>query len=458
MKKILFSLGMLVCVVGSNITPIFAQWSVVGKQGLSDGGTSFNRLAIDRNNIPYIAYVDLASNGKITVKSYDGTNWTTVGAQAFSASKVKDVCIAMSSNNTPFVAYSDLSYGHKAVVQRFDGNNWQLVGVPGFSAGRADYLSFAIDVHDVPYVAFSDAGNDKKLTVMKYNGTDWVTVGHAAISWGEAIAVNMAVDKVGIPYVIFKDLGNNSLTRVMKYADNAWAQVGVAGLGYGIHADQSAIAIDAMDIPYVTYATENAREARLLKYENNHWGIAGTPGFATGAVQQPLLATTKNGDVYMAYTDAGLDGELQLLQYTNGGLSTINITGAVNKGDYPSIAIDNNGDPYISFRDYSNGPDAKATLLQYNISRTTNLAETSNNNKLNIYPNPANKFLTINSTDHINEIVVYDVTGKFVINKTTTKQSKLVTIDITALPNGMYLLKAASGDNNVVLTSSFQKQ
>jgi len=49
------------------------DWSVVGSFGFSAGGVYYHTaLAIDKNNIPYVAYTDMANGRKATVMKFDG--------------------------------------------------------------------------------------------------------------------------------------------------------------------------------------------------------------------------------------------------------------------------------------------------------------------------------------------------------------------------------------------------
>jgi hypothetical protein len=83
-------------------------------------------------------------------------------------------------NNIPYVAYEDLAFSdRKVTVMKFNSgtNAWEAVGSPGFSSGGIyDRTSLSI-YNGTPYVAYTDGANGFKATVMKFNGTDWVPVG-----------------------------------------------------------------------------------------------------------------------------------------------------------------------------------------------------------------------------------------------------------------------------------------
>jgi hypothetical protein len=56
-----------------------------------------------------------------------------------------------------------------------------------------------------------------------------------------------------------------------------------------------------------------------------------------------------------------------------------------------------------------------------------------------VYPNPATSEITI-TANNINSVQVMNMLGQVVYNKAYVQQKKL-TIDISALPTGMYFIK-----------------
>lgn len=74
-----------------------------------------------------------------------------------------------------------------------------------------------------------------------------------------------------------------------------------------------------------------------------------------------------------------------------------------------------------------------------------NIDETDLNTSINIYPNPANGFLTISSESQIENIEIYDLQGRTVlVNQIYSNQSE---IQIGNLKSGSYFIKIHSGNN-----------
>ena len=82
--------------------------------------------------------------------SYVGNAWTPLGPDdasepGFSSSNAAYTVIAVDGNDVPYVAYRDYANSAKARVQKFDGANWSVVGSAGFSASTANNTEIAID-------------------------------------------------------------------------------------------------------------------------------------------------------------------------------------------------------------------------------------------------------------------------------------------------------------------------
>jgi plastocyanin len=75
-------------------------------------------------------------------------------------------------------------------------------------------------------------------------------------------------------------------------------------------------------------------------------------------------------------------------------------------------------------------------------------------NNFTFYPNPVTNIVTLNNTDIISNVAVYDVTGRQVF--TANSNTATVKVYMDNYPAGTYVVKAATG--NVVKTISVIKQ
>jgi hypothetical protein len=66
---------------------------------------------------------------------------------------------------------------------------------------------------------------------------------------------------------------------------------------------------------------------------------------------------------------------------------------------------------------------------------------------MTIYPNPASNYITIASTTHIEEIIVYNSAGQVVL-RSNTNQSNKNQLDISNLKGGLYEIVLRSTTNS----------
>jgi hypothetical protein len=72
------------------------------------------------------------------------------------------------------------------------------------------------------------------------------------------------------------------------------------------------------------------------------------------------------------------------------------------------------------------------------INSTTGLSEPVNTNRFSFFPNPVNRFLTIESTPGETELSIYDLPGKKLFS-TVLRESK-TTVDLSFLSRGIYMI------------------
>ncbi len=64
----------------------------------------------------------------------------------------------------------------------------------------------------------------------------------------------------------------------------------------------------------------------------------------------------------------------------------------------------------------------------------------------NVYPNPSNGIVTINSNQDIANVNIYDITGKAVHNQEYTNKLNQTEIDLSAINNGIYFIAVQSSN------------
>ena len=278
---------------------------------------------------------------------FDGTDWVNdTGCIAFSDGVVGRISLAIDNSNKIYVAYQDMANDGNITVKKYNGaDSWDTIGNAGFSNGTADYVSIEFDKDNTPYVSYKDSS--LKITVMKYNSIKavWEDVGSASFSTGEVYYPFLAIDNSGTPYVAYEDAANASKATVMRYNSltNSWDAVGSVGFSAN-SVNYSDIKINNAGIPYVAYRdANNSNKATVMKYDGSSWVAVGNTGFSAGEVNYTTIGIDQNGTSYIVYKDAYYGNKATVM--TTLGTGYIDVEQFENNTSVTTItAIDVDGD------------------------------------------------------------------------------------------------------------------
>lgn len=114
----------------------------------------------------------------------------------------------------------------------------------------------------------------------------------------------------------------------------------------------------------------------------------------------------------------------------------------------PSLALGtkiyNRGHIYFDY----NAPVATNKTVN-TIVLAAGINELKSNDIINLYPNPTKSGVTINSSENLKSVQVYNITGALLINVSDIN-SKTITIDLQQFAKGLYFVKTETKDNKVV--------
>lgn len=424
---------------------LYAQWTLAGTQGFSDGSVTYNTSAAFYNNNVYVAFQDAAHGNAASVMKYNGINWSYIGNAGFSNNDIGIISLAISNTGIPYVVYSDAVSG-QATVKKYAGASWQLVGSAQFTPGSAYNPSIAIDNAGTPYVAFSDYNSNLKLSVMKYDGSGWVYVGPAGFSTGIAGTPSIKISAGGAVFVAYQNGAANAPASLVSFNGSSWAWVGGASLP-GSAGTSPQLMLSSNGTPYVGLADNVYSIPKLWTFQNNIWTEIGAGGFSgiSGAFY-PKFSLAVNDTPYIAFLNNNLsDHNVSVVKYngTNWGYvgsQTVSdgYFGTGNDGITSlSVINDNMGRPYVIYSDYSGSYNGKITA-KVSVPANNTSAPYIHKRSLGIYPNPANDQLTVSCENCYGATAeIHDLSGRLWYNYPLRPDH---VIDIHKLPQGVYML------------------
>lgn len=427
------------------------QWSVVGSRGFTNSVADYSRIAVDKNNSPYIVFKDQANYAKASLMKFDGTNWTYIGSAAFSdsASYVNETVVAFNSANQPYVGFYEAGGSGKGTLMKFNGTNWTPVGSKEFTPAAATYISIAIDNHDTPYMAFRDFSTYHGASVMKFDGSAWVNVGPPGFTGSGpgqgALYVDLKI-KDDTLYMAFLDEGQNWKASLMKFNGTDWVYVGNRGFSAG-DANNTTLAFDTSGVPYVAYTDgANGGRASVMKFDGSSWMYVGSPGLTPGGAGDVKLAIDKNNTLYLAFTDYEKNRKASLMKFDGNSWEYVGNPGfSASEVMNTSLALDNNGIPYVGYQD-SSAVYFYGTVMKYesNVAVKETMETTLSN--LNINPNPTTGIVKIvyNANNETNvHLQVTQANGQLVYSRELSNAygSLVEEIDLTPYKKGVFFIR-----------------
>jgi hypothetical protein len=194
------------------------------------------------------------------------------------------------------------------------------------------------------------------------------------------------------------------------------------------------------------------REASL--YTNNGAGVfslvTGTPFFGGNAGTVDFFDADNDGDQDVLISGyENTEGNRFTRLYSNNGSGVFTektsetITG-INNADIAIGDVDGNGTKDIIIVGYST---TRIAEMYTNSGAILNVEKAVTSENLNIYPNPTNGLLNMNSrNNNVKKAQLFDITGRMVKDINVNSS----TIDITSFPSGIYMLKLDFKSSSII--------
>ncbi len=321
----------------------------------------------------------------------------------------------------------------EAYLNNFSEYQFDNIIIPSNSQNQ-DYLMLKLDSNGTPIYGknfYEDLPNDQSsgwLSDVKYNGSDFIVYG----VFGKNSITNTyyGFDGQLHPTPADSSIANNFIAKVSKDGDVQWETPTFSNT-----YNYAKIGLDIASNIYI-YGYWRDR----IKIKDKDYITAPNKLFTS------ILKLDTNGDSkYVKETSSISSSDVNIndLTFTNLDISPLPNGKIVIAGNTASNSI-LNGDI-----NNLNGDNYYIAVLEEEVL-TTN--EVDKNNTLKIYPNPTSDFINIVTKEKINNIEIYDSTGRKIISELNSNNR----IDVRKLINGVYYIRVTTDKNN--LTSKFIKK
>ena len=172
-------------------------------------------------------------------------------------------------------------------------------------------------------------------TLNSYQATlNWEVVSNAEFSEEQISYTDLEVDG-DTPYVVYTNKNDNRLV-VQKLEDNQWVSVGtpeVDARGFTFNTD---IELSG-GVPYVANIDDTTRKTAVIKFEGGSWTAVGDVGFSAGRPEYIDLEIDDNGTPYLLYKDIRQGGKAVLKKFVDGAWITVGPEEGFSEGEITSV-------------------------------------------------------------------------------------------------------------------------
>lgn len=299
----------------------------------------FTSIAVDKDANPHIAYHDGRNYLKYATKS-DGA-WETEIVD--SQNIVYDRSIALDAQGNPHIIYCANSCAGEAITcikyAVRSGDSWQVELVESNCGGNQNLLpSIAVDAQGHPHVVYYYQRTTDLRYAVKTGGV-W------EIEFADETADNVgsnccvALDSGGNPHVSYWNTTQNHVAYATK-SGGVWEHEVLtnAGLSGGLHGHRTSIALDRNDNPHIAYGRYPEDLAYAVKGTGGGWNfeVVDSDG-KVGAY--PSLAFDPQGNPCISYLQYTSGYDLKCATKKDGVWEIETVDPWGNRGEYCSMAI-----------------------------------------------------------------------------------------------------------------------
>lgn len=239
-----------------------------------------------------------------------------------------------------FTGISFASLNSEWIIQELDVGD-RVNHYPG------EYSSLAIDNLGRPHISYLD--NDTIKYAHQVNDNWVIEVIDDVIATGQT---SIAIDSRNYPHVIYGYYSTTQGDTFLRYAywnGSNWLKEDVSIIDPLRKYGHKSLALDVNNNPHIAYVSNYYLDFRYAYKGSNGWEIVvpnGNPGSAEAHCNYPSIAIDNNNNPYISYY--GYNRGLRLATYSNGALVIENVD---SEGDWciSSLAFDSLNRPHISY-------------------------------------------------------------------------------------------------------------
>jgi hypothetical protein len=222
--------------------------------------------------------------------------------------------------------------------------NWEYLGSPGSAKDRIAIPQIIVDKQGSPYISYPDSYDSYKTHIKIYADGNWKDIVTACANCGYT-----AMDFNKQFYVIGYRVWVGAF--VNKFYDGGWTYLGDTNCVIKSTSPYPSIAIDRKGLVYLAGTHEDIGQIgplMLMRYDGQKWLAIGLAP-VDGSAYNTSIAIDKRGKIYVVYFTTLGGHKITVRTVTDSGFVQVGQSIDGNLGENQSIAVDNEGVPYIAY-------------------------------------------------------------------------------------------------------------
>ncbi|MCW4005067.1 MAG: hypothetical protein NWF04_00500 [Candidatus Bathyarchaeota archaeon] len=337
-------------------------------------GLWHNRIIDDEGNVgthtslafggeyyyPQISYYD-ETNGYLKYAYFDGEGWDSVTVDSDHAGQFS--CMAVDADGTIHILYFDTWDNLLKYAFFSPGVGWTIETL--LATGIYGFTSIDLASDGPPVISYGSADKHELVVASLNSGTWTYTTVDSAYT---GLYTSIAVDSYGFPHISYYDNSSRSLQYALGWTDYfsplpmetsatplmaapRWEYETVDSDGVGMY---SSIAIDSSDCPHIAYYNETGGDLKhaWFDYDYYEWFAETVDSPGDVGLYTSIVIDPDTDDIHISYYDQ-TNSAVKYALWNGSSWAVEEVVDGVEP--CTSIALDPDGNPYISFLHLNSG-------------------------------------------------------------------------------------------------------